>query len=107
MPRDGTGASDNVVEAGENLIHGAGAGDVSTWYVWMLLVASLNKPQAAGSGVDRSSKAAPAPDHEKGEAFEGLGGSGAGDSGASGNTGSGKGSEDVTVDRKVAGEAKS
>ena len=31
MPRDGSGASHNAVEAGDNLIHGAGSGgnDVS------------------------------------------------------------------------------
>lgn len=29
MPRDGSGASDNVVEAGENQVHGASGNDVS------------------------------------------------------------------------------
>lgn len=91
MPRDGSGASDNVVEPGQNLTHGASGDDAP-----------------ASSGVDRSSKAAPLPDHEKGDALEGMNASGAGSSGAHiGNQGSGKGSEDVTTDRKVTGEAKS
>lgn len=46
----------------------------------------------AGSGVDRSSKAAPPPDHEPGEAIEGMGASGGGSAGEHiGNQGSGKG----------------
>merc|ERR1711939_439226 len=47
MPRDGSGAADNVVEAGSNLVHGAAAG---------------GSDAPAASGVDRSNKAA-APRH--------------------------------------------
>nr|POF13122.1 hypothetical protein CFP56_10270 [Quercus suber] len=74
MPRDGSGASDNAIEQGENLTHG------------------VNAP--ADSSVDRSNKAAPAPEIEKGEALEGMNASGGGD-GVAGNSGSGKGSIEV------------
>ncbi|KAK5131000.1 hypothetical protein LTR08_001412 [Meristemomyces frigidus] len=81
MPRDGSGASDNAIEAGENKIHGA----------------SENDAQAA-SGVDRSSKAAPLPETETGAALEGMGASGGGSAGTT-LTGSGKGDAVPTVDK--------
>lgn len=41
MPRDGSGASDNAIEAGETKVHGAGSGanDVSAYvyYLWTIL----------------------------------------------------------------------
>jgi len=84
MPRDGSGASDNVVEAGENLVHGAGENDA---------------PSSAG--VDRSSKAVAPPPEEKGAALEGMGASGGGSSGAHvGNTGQG-GNKEAFVDKEA------
>ncbi|KAK3703804.1 hypothetical protein LTR37_014250 [Vermiconidia calcicola] len=81
MPRDGSGASDNAIENSHNIVHGNSAGE---------------NDAPAGSGVDRSNKAAPPPDlsTEKGEALEGHGASGGGDSA----TGSGKGPLDMKVD---------
>merc|ERR1711977_229224 len=66
MPRDGSGASDNVVEAGSNLVHGAAAG---------------GSDAPAASGVDRSNKAAAPPAPEKGDALEGMLASGGGSAG--------------------------
>ncbi|GAB7348852.1 hypothetical protein MBLNU459_g7557t1 [Dothideomycetes sp. NU459] len=65
MPRDGSGASDNLggEQAGHNIVHGDGN---------------------ASSEVNRSNKAASPPATEKGEAFEGLGASGGGNSAAKG-----------------------
>ncbi|KAK5128405.1 hypothetical protein LTR85_003073 [Meristemomyces frigidus] len=85
MPRNGDGSSDNVVEAGENLIHGAGAGE---------------NDAPTSSGVDRSSKAAPPPSTEKGEALEGMGASGGGASGPT-LSGSGKGDKEAFVDKEA------
>ncbi|TKA70430.1 hypothetical protein B0A55_07895 [Friedmanniomyces simplex] len=79
MPRDGSGASDNAVEAGETLVHGAGSDD------------------PASSGVDRSSKAAPPPETEKGEAFEGMGASGGGNT----TKGSGQGPQEPQVEKEA------
>ncbi|KAK1978076.1 hypothetical protein LZ30DRAFT_784418 [Colletotrichum cereale] len=56
MPRDGSGASDNAVEAGHNIVHGAG---------------EIKDPH-----VDRADKTAPLPEGEKGLAIEGLSGGG-------------------------------
>ncbi|WYZ39545.1 hypothetical protein EsH8_III_001459 [Colletotrichum jinshuiense] len=56
MPRDGSGASDNAVEAGHNIVHGAGV--------------------VKDSHVDRADKTAPLPEGEKGLALEGLPASG-------------------------------
>ncbi|EMC92761.1 hypothetical protein BAUCODRAFT_125737 [Baudoinia panamericana UAMH 10762] len=85
MPRDGSGAGDNAVEQGQDLVHGAGENDAPS-----------------SSGVDRSSKAAPPPEVEKGDSLEGLNASGGGSSAI--GQGSGKGEKDVTVD-KIAEEA--
>ncbi|KAK4570507.1 hypothetical protein LTR86_002587 [Recurvomyces mirabilis] len=74
MPRDGSGAGDNAVEAGETLIHGAG---------------DAPKDGASASGVDRSNKAAPPPEEEKGDALEGMNASGGGSSGIDGGSGKG------------------
>lgn len=54
----------------------------------------------SSSGVDRSSKAAPLPETEKGEAIEGMGASGGGASGPT-LTGSGKGEETAFVDKEA------
>lgn len=51
----------------------------------------------SSSGVDRSSKAAPPPDAEKGEAMEGMNASGGGDF----QRGSGKGPIENTVDKEA------
>ncbi|TKA26125.1 hypothetical protein B0A50_04621 [Salinomyces thailandicus] len=80
MPRDGSGASDNVVEAGENQVHGASGNDAP-----------------ASSGVDKSSKAAPPPTAEKGDALEGMPASGGGSAGET-LTGSGKGDKEPATD---------
>jgi len=63
MPRDGSGAGDNAIEAGHNIVHGDAGG-------------------AASTGVDRSEKAAPMPEIEKGDSIEGMNASGGGLSGA-------------------------
>jgi len=65
MPRNGDNSSDNAIEAGENIVHGA-TGDTS---------------------LNRTSKTAPKPEHEKGGAIEGLGASGGGSVGVSGKGG--------------------
>ena len=60
MPRNGDGSSDNgPIEAGDNLIHGAG-GDAT---------------------LKRTEKVAPMPEGEKGAAIEGLNASGGGSAG--------------------------
>ncbi|KAK5169808.1 uncharacterized protein LTR77_005786 [Saxophila tyrrhenica] len=82
MPRDGSGASDNVVEPGETLIHGAGKGE---------------NDAPASSGVDRSNKAAPPPDHEAGDAMKGMNASGGGND----VKGSGKGPIESSVDKEA------
>ncbi|KAK3070231.1 hypothetical protein LTR53_010804 [Teratosphaeriaceae sp. CCFEE 6253] len=82
MPRDGSGASDNAIEAGETKVHGAG---------------SAPSDDPASSGVDRSSKAAPAPEVEKGDAIEGLGASGGGNT----TKGSGKGPLEPQVEKEA------
>ncbi|KAK5756491.1 hypothetical protein LTS12_013445 [Elasticomyces elasticus] len=82
MPRDGSGASDNAVEAGETKVHGAG---------------SAPSEDPASSGVDRSSKAAPPPEAEKGEAYEELGGSGGGNT----TKGSGQGPQETQVEKEA------
>ncbi|KAF3807411.1 hypothetical protein GCG54_00008869 [Colletotrichum gloeosporioides] len=56
MPRDGSGASDNAVEAGHDIVHGAGA--------------------IKDSHVDRADKTAPMPEIEKGLAIDGKDASG-------------------------------
>ncbi|KAK2048289.1 hypothetical protein LZ31DRAFT_591591 [Colletotrichum somersetense] len=56
MPRDGTGRSDNAIEPGHDIIHGAG---------------EVKDPH-----VDRAEKTAPLPEGEKGLAIEGLPASG-------------------------------
>ncbi|KAL0937233.1 basic leucine zipper protein [Colletotrichum truncatum] len=56
MPRDGSGASDNVVEAGHNIVHGAG--------------------EEKSTHVDRADKTAPLPEKEKGLGLEGMNASG-------------------------------
>ncbi|KAF2766475.1 hypothetical protein EJ03DRAFT_353960 [Teratosphaeria nubilosa] len=90
MPREGSGhVADNAIEAGETLVHGAG---------------KAPNEDPASSGVDRSSKAAPPPDHEPGEALEGLGASGGGSKGES-LTGSGKGPLEPTVEKIAQGKA--
>ncbi|KAK5718497.1 hypothetical protein LTR15_008227 [Elasticomyces elasticus] len=78
MPRDGSGASDNAVEAGETKVHGAGSA-----------------PSEAS--VDRSSKAVPPPEAEKGEAYEELGGSGGGNT----TKGSGQGPQETQVEKEA------
>ncbi|KAK4902708.1 hypothetical protein LTR27_000647 [Elasticomyces elasticus] len=78
MPRDGSGASDNAVEAGETKVHGSGSA-----------------PSEAS--VDRSSKAAPPPEAEKGEAYEELGGSGGGNT----TKGSGQGPQETQVEKEA------
>lgn len=81
MPRDGSGAGDNAEETGHTIVHGAG------------------EAGATSSTVDRASKAAPAPQHEHGDALEGMAASGAGSSGAHvGNTGQG-GNKEPAVDQ--------
>ncbi|KAK5017996.1 hypothetical protein BJ546DRAFT_1057066 [Cryomyces antarcticus] len=83
MPRHGSRASDNAIEAGKTLIHGAGENDAPT-----------------SSGVDRSHKAAAPPPPEKGEAIEGLHASGGGSQAAEiGDTGQGKGEQEAFVDK--------
>ncbi|KAK4956461.1 hypothetical protein LTR10_005986 [Elasticomyces elasticus] len=83
MPRDGSGASDNAVEAGETKVHGAGgAPSEASNYV---------------TCVDRSSKAAPPPEAEKGEAYEELGGSGGGNT----TKGSGQGPQETQVEKEA------
>ncbi|GAB7339262.1 hypothetical protein MBLNU457_5917t1 [Dothideomycetes sp. NU457] len=59
MPRDGSGAGDNAIEAGHNIAHGA-TGD------------------KASTGVDRSNKAAAMPEPESGASLEGMNASGGG-----------------------------
>ncbi|KAF2167023.1 hypothetical protein M409DRAFT_22462 [Zasmidium cellare ATCC 36951] len=87
MPRDGSGHSHNAEEAGDNLTHGTPAGN----------------EQPTSSGVDRSSKAAPPPDHETGEGLKNEDGSvassGQGSIGVTG--GSGKGPMKSTVDEQA------
>ncbi|KAF2096985.1 hypothetical protein NA57DRAFT_77235 [Rhizodiscina lignyota] len=58
MPRDGSGASDNAIEAGENLTHGVGKEETSK--------------------VARADKVAEMPEPEKGKALEGMNASGGG-----------------------------
>lgn len=91
MPRDGSGHGDNAIETdpafGQTIAHGAG-GEVCIYFLPLihsfLLVPirffehRLTGAQAATSGVDRSGKAAAAPEPEKGEAIEGLNASGGG-----------------------------
>ncbi|KAJ2903269.1 basic leucine zipper protein [Zalerion maritima] len=58
MPRNGEGhIADNAVEAGHNIVHGAGDAN-------------------AGTHVDRADKTAPLPETEKGQALEGMNASG-------------------------------
>ncbi|KAI9695260.1 MAG: hypothetical protein M1820_008779 [Bogoriella megaspora] len=84
MPRSGTGASDNVVEAGQDLVHN-----------------NEGKQGPASSGVDRSHKAAPPPDAEAGDALKEIPASGGGSSGAHiGNTGQG-GNKEAFVDKEA------
>ncbi|OCK85825.1 hypothetical protein K432DRAFT_399951 [Lepidopterella palustris CBS 459.81] len=86
MPRDGTGASDNAVEAGENLVHGT-SGDTT---------------------LSRASRVATPPAAEKGFALDGMNASGGGSVGIGGHTGQGKGNDlnkSPVVDQ-VTGEAK-
>ncbi|KAK3653633.1 hypothetical protein LTR56_004488 [Elasticomyces elasticus] len=89
MPRDGSGASDNAVEAGETKVHGAGSApsEASSYVTY----------DPASSGVDRSSKAAPPPEAEKGEAYEELGGSGGGNT----TKGSGQGPQETQVEKEA------
>ncbi|KAK3330666.1 hypothetical protein B0H66DRAFT_598195 [Apodospora peruviana] len=56
MPRNGDGSSDNAIEAGKNIIHGAG--------------------EETSTRVSRADKAAPVPEHEKGAGLEGMNASG-------------------------------
>ncbi|KAK5118033.1 hypothetical protein LTR62_004078 [Meristemomyces frigidus] len=77
MPRDGSGAGDNAMEEGQTLVHGAGE----------------------DSSIDRSSKAAPLPEVEKGDSIEGMNASGGGSSGIDG--GSGKGPLEPTADKEA------
>ena len=63
----------------------------------LLLLANMLFQTPASSGVDRSSKAAAPPDHEKGEALEGLGASGGGSS----VSGSGKGPIEPDVEKEA------
>ncbi|KAK4620215.1 hypothetical protein CLAFUW4_11325 [Fulvia fulva] len=80
MPRNGEGhVADNATETGHNLAHGA---------------PESGKDAPVSSGVDRSHKAAAAPEHEDGE---GIGATGQ----ASIVTGSGKGPEKATVDEQA------
>merc|ERR1711975_108057 len=83
MPRDGSGAADNVVEAGSNLIHGAAAG---------------GSDAPAASGVDRSNKAAAPPAPDKGDALEGMLASGGGSAGPT-QSGSGDGPIESASDK--------
>ena len=105
MPRDGSGASHNAVETGHNIVHGNEAGDNDVSYQSEYpdrMSTDVYLQSAAASGVDRSSKAAPPPDHEAGEGLEGLGGSGGGSS----VTGSGKGPLESTVDKEAENSSK-
>jgi hypothetical protein len=51
-----------------------------------LKLTSLSPSQAPSTGVDRSNKAAPLPETEKGDAIEGMNASGGGLSGATQDT---------------------
>ncbi|KAK3395999.1 glutathione S-transferase [Sordaria brevicollis] len=56
MPRNGDGSSDNAIETGNNIIHGAG--------------------EEPTTRVARADKTAPLPEHEEGQAIKGLNASG-------------------------------
>ncbi|KAK4459152.1 hypothetical protein QBC42DRAFT_11807 [Cladorrhinum samala] len=73
MPRNGDGSSDNAIEAGHNMIKGAGP--------------------AESTRVARADKTAPTPEHEKGAGLEGMNASGGQSQGLSQgpNRGQGKG----------------
>ena len=103
MPRDGSGASDNAIEQGETLIHGAGnaPGDVRSSGCSHSSTQRTTFQGASASGVDRSSKAAPLPEAEKGDALEGMNASGGGSFGKS-ESGSGKGDAVPSVDKEAA-----
>jgi hypothetical protein len=60
-------------------------------------VADWRLQTPASSGVDKSNKAVPPPDHEKGESLEGMNASGGGSS----VQGSGKGPIESTVDKEA------
>ncbi|CAK3819639.1 Hypothetical predicted protein [Lecanosticta acicola] len=86
MPREGSGhVADNAIETGENLTHGAPSGNEAP----------------TSSGVDRSSKAAPAPDHEAGEGLKHADGSITSSGQGSDKSGSGKGPIKATVDEQA------
>jgi len=71
MPRNGDGHSDNSIESGHEVIHGAG--------------------KETSSHVDRADNTAPMPEVEKGGAIEGLSASGGGSSGLSQGPDAGQG----------------
>ena len=60
-------------------------------------LAKQSKQAPAASGVDRSSKAAPPPEPETGDALEGMNASGGGDS----TKGSGQGPKETTVGKEA------
>ena len=97
MPRDGSGRAHNEVE-GDEIVHGAGDNDVGNLYSLLKqCYANITCKSVASSGVDRSGKAVPPPELEKGEALEGMGASGGGDK----TEGSGKGPIKSIVDKEA------
>ncbi|KAJ0308169.1 hypothetical protein Brms1b_009635 [Colletotrichum noveboracense] len=75
MPRDGSGASDNAVEAGHDIVHGAGAIKVRRTRCSSSLTPNTNiLPK--DPHVDRADKTAPMPEIEKGLAIDGKDASG-------------------------------
>lgn len=109
MPRDGSGAGDNAIEAGHNIVHGEPSENEVCFFAHHTtstqtianLISDSQKPTA--SGVDRSSKAAPPPEGEEGAALEGMNASG----GGAKTEGSGKGpiEGESTVEKVAKGEA--
>lgn len=95
MPRQGDGSSDNAIEAGHDMIKGAGPADVSLRSPNQgnrnfsdIVIVSLQSTRVA-----RADKTAPTPEHEKGAGLEGMNASGGQSQGLSQgpNRGQGKG----------------
>lgn len=89
MPRQGDGSSDNAIEPGHNIIHGAGAEKVCLYTAPSILAYLPHNPCPEGlrctiphttwfqtTRVGRADKTAPMPEHEHGAGLEKPGPSG-------------------------------
>ncbi|KAK3949898.1 hypothetical protein QBC32DRAFT_399876 [Pseudoneurospora amorphoporcata] len=81
MPRNGDGSSDNAIEPGNNIIHGAG--------------------EEPSTRVARADKTAPLPEHEHGAGIKGMNASGGSSQGLARGPEAGQGGGSIHGPKKI------